>query len=243
MRIMILLVLMCGFASLVDGSVKLRRAAASPVSYPSGCTGAHQPASEGFCAVGTIDQSDVFKLNMTVYIFDIDDPTKSVYFHIESATNGGEPAGLNITGGGRAKVYGVDIGPIVFAGSISAVTVGDGRGKYDPSTSTWTAGIDVQTEYERYAFGKRTFDAFISKVATARNSLNDGVGLGAVLGEKWGNSIFGSSITVTLNLNSKMSDMYTWDLYVEYQFSMWAPLSPPIIYGTELKRTFKLSVH
>ncbi|EER12326.1 hypothetical protein Pmar_PMAR001123 [Perkinsus marinus ATCC 50983] len=236
MRIMILLVLMCAFASLIDGSVELRRAAAIPISYPSGCTGAHKPASEPFCAVGTIDQSDVFKLNMTVYIFDIDDPTKSVYFHIESATTSGgpliEPAGLNITGGGRAKVMGLDIGPIVYTGYMSAVTVGDGRGKYDPSTDTWTADIKVQAQVELYQFGKRTFYLFMSNVFAASNDLIFGVDLGVVLQKQWGNPVMNITMTFIFNLNSKMDDMYTWDLFGQYQWRIWGPFSPPDRYTT-----------
>ncbi|EER15360.1 hypothetical protein Pmar_PMAR001412 [Perkinsus marinus ATCC 50983] len=137
MRTMLLLVLMCGFASLVGGSVR-------HVSAPQGCTGVRKPSSSQFCAVGTID-TDASKVNITIYIFDIDDPSKSVYFHIQLAANGSEPAGLNITGGGIAKVNIVQVvkGMLFVPIRLSAETVAGGRGHYDPSTGRWTADITV----------------------------------------------------------------------------------------------------
>ncbi|EER12384.1 hypothetical protein Pmar_PMAR001183 [Perkinsus marinus ATCC 50983] len=246
MRIMILLVLTCGFASLVEGSVRLRPAAASPVSYPAGCTGAHKPASEPFCAVGTMDLSDVFKLNITFYIFDVDDPTKSVYFHIELATNGTEPAGLNITGGGSAKVVEKEElwGAVVFAVTISADTVGDGRGKYDPATGRWTADIEVHADAQADIFGEDAIDLPISKVVTVHNGPNYDIGFDALFKETTGDSDdAGISIAFDLSLNTKTGDLFTWELVGEGQLHIWLDplidLTPTV---EVVKKEFKLPI-
>ncbi|KAF4694083.1 hypothetical protein FOZ60_009197 [Perkinsus olseni] len=81
-----------------------RRLYDTPISYPADCTGDEGPATEPFCVTGSFNTSGGFKLNITVYIFDVDDPKKSVNFHIEMANNNTTPTGLNVTGGGSAKV-------------------------------------------------------------------------------------------------------------------------------------------
>ncbi|EER12386.1 hypothetical protein Pmar_PMAR001184 [Perkinsus marinus ATCC 50983] len=246
MRIMILLVLMCGFASLVEGSVKLSPAASGlSLSYPLGCTGAHKPASEPFCVVGTAALSDVLELTLSVNIFDVDDPTKSVYFHIELATRGTEPAGLNITGGGSAKVVEEEklFGAVVFAVIISADTVGDGRGKYDPATNRWTADIEVHADAQADIFGADAIDLPISKVVTARNGPNYDIGFDALFKETTGDSdAAGISIAFDLSLNTKESNLFFWELVGEGQLHIWLDpfidLTPTV---EVVKKEFKLS--
>ncbi|KAF4753201.1 hypothetical protein FOZ63_013093, partial [Perkinsus olseni] len=163
---------MYGAAALVDGSVERgvpRRLFNSPISYPAGCTGAEKPATEPFCATGTFDTSGGLKANMTVYIFDVDDPKKSVNFHFEMATNNTTPTGLNITGGGSAKVVKKKElgGTVGLSVTVSAATIGHGRGKYDPSTGRYLADIEVHADAAASVFGYDALDLPVSKVVTA----------------------------------------------------------------------------
>ncbi|EEQ99709.1 hypothetical protein Pmar_PMAR010972 [Perkinsus marinus ATCC 50983] len=221
---MMLLIFVCGFAPFVESSIKLRRAAGSPISYPKGCTGAHKPATEPFCATGTIGFAGMFTVNMTVYVFDINDPTKSVHFHVELATHGVKPTGLNITGGGSAEVVKKEElgGAVAGSVTIEANTVGDGRGKYDPKTDTWTADIGIKATVEGDVFGHDAINLPISKVVTAHIGPNSDFGMEALFKETTGDSNNqGISIAFDLTMNTKNHDLFTWELIGEGQLHVW----------------------
>ncbi|EEQ99710.1 hypothetical protein Pmar_PMAR010973 [Perkinsus marinus ATCC 50983] len=220
---MMLLIFVCGFAPFVESSIKLRQAAGSPVSYPEGCTGAHKPATEPFCATGTIGRVGMFTVNMTLYLFDINDPTKSVHFHVELATRAKKPVGLNITGGGSAEVVKKEGlgGAVAGSVTIEANTVGDGRGKYDPKTDTWTADIGIKATVEGGVLGLDTINLPISNVATAHIGPNYDFGIQALFKKTTGYSNNqGISIAFDLTMNTK-NDIFTWELIGEGGFHIW----------------------
>ncbi|EER15359.1 hypothetical protein Pmar_PMAR001412 [Perkinsus marinus ATCC 50983] len=236
MRTMLLLVLMCGFASLVGGSVR-------HVSAPQGCTGVRKPSSSQFCAVGTID-TDASKVNITIYIFDIDDPSKSVYFHIQLAANGSEPAGLNITGGGIAKVNIVQVvkGMLFVPIRLSAETVAGGRGHYDPSTGRWTADITVIADADFMVSGESDLYMRMGNIVKTNMSEDHDFRLLTQLEGRTGDKFRGMDVGLELKLRTLESDLYTWEIFCKDKYHVWLfPIADITNWHYYIWNTFNLS--
>ncbi|KAF4694096.1 hypothetical protein FOZ60_009208 [Perkinsus olseni] len=218
---LVFLTAICGAAPLVDNWVELGVARSlydTPISYPVNCTGAEKPATEPFCVVGSFNTSVGSKLNITVYIFNVGNLKKSVNFHIEIANNNTSPTGLNITGGGSAKVVKKEelFGAVELSVTVSAATIGDGRGKYDPSTGRYLADIKVNADAKASALDYDVLDLPVSKVVTAHIGPNYDFGLEAIFKESTGDSDdAGISIAFDLTMNTKNHDLFTWDLVGE----------------------------
>ncbi|KAF4716882.1 hypothetical protein FOZ63_025955 [Perkinsus olseni] len=224
---LVFLTAMYGVAALVDGSVERmapRRLYDTPISYPADCTGD-------------------FKLNITVYIFDVDDPKKSVNFHIEMANDNTTPTGLNVTGGGSAKVVKKEelFGAVELSVTVSAATIGDGRGKYDPSTGRYLADIKVNADAKASALDYDALDLPVSKVVTAHIGPNYDFGLEAIFKESTGDSDdAGISIAFDLTMNTKNHNLFTWEIVGEGKLHIWwkpgIDLTPTIdVFNKEFK--------
>ncbi|KAF4676618.1 hypothetical protein FOL46_000082 [Perkinsus olseni] len=218
---LVLLTAVCGALAILDHSVELmlpRRLAPTPISFPTGCTGGHKPDTEPFCATGTLDFSDGLKLDITIFLFDVEDPTKSVYFHGELKLNGTTPVGLNITGGGSAKVVQKEglAGFVDASVTLAAETVGDGTGKYDSDTGKWGVDVKLTAAAEVDAFGGTLLDPSFSEVVTAYAGPNFDFGIEGNFEKSTGDSNNqGASIALDLAITTKDNNILTWELGVE----------------------------
>ncbi|KAF4731296.1 hypothetical protein FOZ62_006376, partial [Perkinsus olseni] len=132
-----------GAALISDSAGTTRRLVPGSVVYPKGCSKDKKSKEEPFCVVGTFDFTDALKLSVTTYLFDLEDAPKSTSLHFDMAIKDSAPAGLNVTGGGCAKVADKKELDDIVEGAVvlCTETVGDGVGKYDPTTGDWSADL------------------------------------------------------------------------------------------------------
>ncbi|KAF4691595.1 hypothetical protein FOZ60_015174 [Perkinsus olseni] len=190
-----------------------------------GCSKDKKAKEEPFCVVGTFDFTDALKLSVTTYLFDLEDAPKSTSLHFDMAIKNSAPAGLNVTGGGCAKVADKKELDDIVEGAVvlCTETVGDGVGKYDPTTGDWSADLLVKAFVEAKAFGSDfiTLPA-ISKVVTARMGPNYDFGVDASFEESTGDEDDkGMSIAFDLTMNNKDGSITTWELNGAAKFRVW----------------------
>ncbi|KAF4661885.1 hypothetical protein FOL47_006517 [Perkinsus chesapeaki] len=212
----------CGISA--GGPLSLRRLdGPTPFAFPANCTAEKKPDSEAFCALGTLSYTPGLKVNMTVYLFDAKETTKSTHFHIEMALNGSQPAGLNITGGGCANVVDKEFAEGLLEGSVELCTetVGDGRGKLDEKTGNWNAEVQVKATAEASVFGK-SFTLPVTKVVQAHIGPNYDFGLDASFQKSTGDERNeGLGIVFDLTMNTKDHSLFTWELIGAVKLHVW----------------------
>jgi len=185
----------------------------SPFSIPKGCTPQKKPDSDAFCALGTISFTPDIILNITVYLFDAIDHSKSTHFHIEAALNGSQPVGLNVTGDGCANVVDKEMaGGMLGMVELCSQTFGDGRGKFDEKSGNWIADVGLKVHAATKIFGK-SLSLPVNKVTQAHIGPNYDFGLDAKFEETTGDKKSkGLSIAFDLTFNTKDYSPLIWEL-------------------------------
>ncbi|KAF4748961.1 hypothetical protein FOZ63_032149 [Perkinsus olseni] len=207
-----------GAALISDSAGTTRRLVPGSVVYPKGCSKDKKSKEEPFCVVGTFDFTDALKLSVTTYLFDLEDAPKSTSLHFDMAIKDSAPAGLNQLAD-KKELDDIVEGAVVLCSE----TVGDGVGKYDPTTGDWSADLLVKAFVEAKAFGSDfiTLPA-ISKVITARMGPNYGFGVDASFEESTGDEDDqGMSIAFDLTMNNKDGSIITWELKGAAKFRVW----------------------
>ncbi|KAF4662774.1 Anaphase-promoting complex subunit 10 [Perkinsus chesapeaki] len=181
-----------------------------------------KPDSDAFCALGTINFTPGIILNMTVYLFDAIDHSKSTHFHIEAALNGSQPVGLNVTGDGCANIVNKDTGGLksrIVGLCIGAA--GDGRGRFDEKTGKWIADVGVKVNAATKIFGK-SLSLPVNKVTQVHIGPNYDFGLDACFEETTGDdNRKGLSIAFDHTFNTKDYSPLIWELVGAVTLHAW----------------------
>ncbi|KAF4738069.1 hypothetical protein FOZ63_032060 [Perkinsus olseni] len=203
----------------------LRRWPKGPFSYPSGCTGEMKPKDEPFCAVGTVDSAPIQRVSIGIYIFDVEDTHKSTHLQFDMAIKDSVPIGLNVTGGGCARVADKKELHDAMEGVVTLCTepVGDGVGHHDRRTGYWNAEFSVKADAECLVFGTE-FNKIsaVSKVVTAQIGPNKNFAFDASFEESTGDERNkGMPIAFDLTMNARDSRFSSWELKGAAVFHIW----------------------
>ncbi|KAF4671066.1 hypothetical protein FOL47_001731 [Perkinsus chesapeaki] len=190
--------------------------------YPKDCTPEHKPDDEIFCVTGGLDATEGLHLDLSVYLFDTEDTSKSTHVNFQASFDGSTPTGLNLTGGGCANIVkeGFDD---VLEGTVGLCfeALPEGIGKLNTETGYWHASFGVGVSGVAIIFGEGV-GVSISDAIDAHFGPDYDLGFVVSLEKSTGDdNNLGLAVGLDLSLNTQNNSIFNWEIVASAKFRGW----------------------
>ncbi|KAF4751259.1 hypothetical protein FOZ62_007506 [Perkinsus olseni] len=209
-----------------------------PFVAPPGCSPTIKSIAENYCVNGTYSAGSTMDLAMTLNVFDVTIPTRTVTLGIQTNLNEGNATTVTAMTGGCATILKQTIVIFLLDGEITACTSGGGKGKYDPALPGYVSAIDLSGQL-KFTSGKKNITDYnyslpgyvhagnrfdMGMAASVYNSSGDPKGIGV-------NSTF------FITMNNTAGSLFDWRIFVGLSTDSWAYPLPAVHVNTAIVDT------
>ncbi|KAF4653953.1 hypothetical protein FOL47_010216 [Perkinsus chesapeaki] len=183
-------------------------------TYPTDCHPTKRSLVEPFCVVGAYTISDTVSISLDLYLYDVNDNTKTVLLGITSRFSNADT--INMTGYsyGCADLFDQTLSYGSIRGIVRACMSGGGRGKYDPATKQYTIPSTISTNVTVRGFGHDLLNDNYTLHGQYHSGVDFDMGLSVSVGshiERRG--IYRGNMAFDASLGTVDNDLFAWHAF------------------------------